>query len=240
MVTAMSMLTVIMLLLLVAFISPVAQLLLAQARRARARQRIARAHMTQVVDLVLRMETVASYGLPIFHYISLPLTEEVVRDIRRTTPDAPLDLLVHLPPGVVVGAEAIARALLTHGGTVTLVVPRHAYSGGLLLALAADRVLLSEGALVGAVDLQVEGPAAARILLDRLRSPRAPLALGPLPATHWQRDQPLGPVELRQLGLQVDTELSDEWRRYLALFRQPRPGHTRPFLVRLPPTARRP
>jgi Serine dehydrogenase proteinase len=235
----MSILTVLMLVVLVGFISPVAQLLTLQVRRAQGRRRLGRTRSSQVVDVVYRMETLAFFGVPAVRYVSLPLTGEVLRSLGETPATVPLDLLVHLPPGVIIGAEAIAGAMLAHAGRVTLVVPRQAFSGGLLLALAADEVLMAEEAQVGAIETQVEGRAAAQVLLDRLHSSRVPLDLGMPMAPSWQRDQPLSAADLQGLGLRVSTELPDEWRHHLALFRQPEPGHTWPVLVQLPSSARR-
>ena len=239
MVTTMSVLTVFLLFVGAGFISPVAQLLALQLRRARRRRRIGHARSSRVVDLVYRIETVAFYGLPAVRYVCVPLTREVLRDLDGVPATASLDVLVHLPPGVVIGLEAVAHALLAHPGKVTLVVPRQAFSGGLILALAADEVLMAEDARIGAVDMQLEGRAVASLLLDRLGSPRGPLDLRPPAAPLWRRDQPLDAAELRELGLRVSTELPEEWRRHLALFRQPEAGRTRPFLVQLPPSARR-
>jgi hypothetical protein len=221
------------------FLSPMIQLLGVATRRARLRRRIARARETKVIDIVHNMETVAIFGVPLVHWISAPLTRETARAVRQVPPALPLDLVVHVPAGIALGAEAVCRALLQRTGKVTLIVPQYALSGALLLALAADEILMDEEAALGALDLRVDGRAAAGILLERTRSPRIPLRLQHFP-TGWRRDQPLNADDLRQLGFNVSTELPHDLRRYLTLFRQPPHERPWPFLIRLPESARRP
>jgi len=221
------------------FLSPLIQLLGVAARRARLRRRIARARGTKQIDVVHHMETAAVFGVPFVHWVSFPLTRETARAVAQVPPARPLDLAVHVPAGIALGAEAVCRALLPRTGKVTLIVPQYALSGALLLALAADEILMDEEAALGALDLRVDGRAAAGILLERTHSPRVPLQLQPFPGG-WRRDQPLNVDVLRQLGFTVSTELPPDLRRYLTLFRQPPRERPWPFLIRLPESARRP
>ena len=225
--------------LIVMLLTPVVQLLWVQARRALLRRRIARARGTRIVDIVHGMEAVAFYGVPVVHWVSLPLTHETQRDIAAVPPARPLDLVVHLPGGIALGADAIARALLAHPGKVTLVVPQYALSSALLLALAADEVLMSEEAALGAFDVRADGRVAADILLERQHSPRTPLQPPQFPAD-WQRSRTLNVTELRELGIAVSTELPRDLQRYLTLYRQPSRRGAWPFLIRLPASVRRP
>jgi ClpP class serine protease len=64
----------------------------------------------------------------------------------------------------VLAAEQIASALAAHEGPVTVYVPHYAMSGGTLIALAADRIVLSPSAVLGPVDPQLGEYAAASIL----------------------------------------------------------------------------
>ncbi len=195
------------------FLSPMIQLLGVAARRARLRRRIARARGTNVVDVVHHMETVAVFGVPLVHWVSVPLTRETARTVTQAPTAQPLDLVVHVPAGIALGAEAVCRALLPHTGKVTLIVPQYALSGALLLALAADEILMDEEAALGALDLRVDGRAAAGILLERTRSPRARQLLQPFPAD-WKRDRVLNAEDLRELGFSVNTDLPPDLRRY--------------------------
>jgi len=62
----------------------------------------------------------------------------------------------------VLAAEQIAEALVRHKGKVTIFVPHYAMSGGTLIALAADEIVMDENAVLGPVDPQLgQFPAAS-------------------------------------------------------------------------------
>jgi ClpP class serine protease len=67
----------------------------------------------------------------------------------------PIDLILHTPGGLVLATEQIAMALCRHPGKVTVFVPHYAMSGGTLLALAADEIVMDENAVMGPVDPQL-------------------------------------------------------------------------------------
>lgn len=235
----MSLYTVFGLLVLVAFVSPVVQAGWVHARRARALRSLGRERGARVVPFVHHVETIAFCGVPVVRYISVPLGCELLRDLTTIPRDTPVDLLVHLPPGLITDAEVVARVLAARSGRVTLVVPEQACSGGLLLALAADEVLMGEEARIGAVDLKLEGGAAGEVLRAR-RSEQAAMLLARMRARTWRHDEPLAPAELRECGVKVRTALGQEWTRCLARFPQPEAGRTGPVLLRLPSSVRRP
>ena len=58
----------------------------------------------------------------------------------------------------------IARAIRRRKGKVTAFVPHYAMSGGTLIALAADEIVMSEDAVIGPVDPQLGQQPAASIL----------------------------------------------------------------------------
>lgn len=59
-------------------------------------------------------------------------------------------------------AEQIALALCRHSAKVTVFVPHYAMSGGTLIALAADEIVMDENAVLGPIDPQIgELPAAS-------------------------------------------------------------------------------
>src|SRR5207237_8661033 len=69
---------------------------------------------------------------------------------------------LHDPGGRVWAVTQIAVAIFKSKGSVTVFVPHYAMSGGTLLALAADEIVMSEHAVLGPVDPQLgEYPAAA-------------------------------------------------------------------------------
>ena len=103
-------------------------------------------------------------GFPVVRYIDVNDSEEVLRAVHLTDPDVPLDLVLHTPGGLVLAATQIARAVLRHKSKVTVFVPHYAMSGGTLIALAADEIIMCEHAVLGPVDPQLgERPASSII-----------------------------------------------------------------------------
>jgi len=103
-------------------------------------------------------------GFPLARYIDMDDAEKVLYAIRTTPPDKPIDLILHTPGGLVIAAVQIARALKAHVGRVTVFVPHFAMSGGTLLALAADEIVMSPHAVLGPIDPQINGLPAASII----------------------------------------------------------------------------
>src|SRR3982075_3673088 len=134
---------------------------------------IERHRNSRVILLVHRQETMSILGFPVFRYIDVNDSEEVLRAIHLTDPAVPLDLVLHTPGGLVLASLQIARALHKHQGKVTAFVPHYAMSGGTLIALAADEIVMSEYAVLGPVDPQLGQYPAASILKAVARKPVA-------------------------------------------------------------------
>lgn len=113
---------------------------------------------SRVITMIHRQETMSLLGLPIARYIDIEDSEQVLRAIRLTPPEMPIDIILHTPGGLVLAAEQIASALKRHKGNVTVFVPHYAMSGGTLLALAADEIVMDPDAVLGPVDPQLGGP----------------------------------------------------------------------------------
>jgi ClpP class serine protease len=97
-------------------------------------------------------------------HIDLDDAESVLRAIRETTPGKTIEIILHTPGGLVLAASQIARALSDHDGRVVAVVPHYAMSGGTLIALAADEIVLDAHAALGPVDPQLgQFPAASLV-----------------------------------------------------------------------------
>ncbi len=121
---------------------------------------------SRVIVLIHRQETMSFLGFPILRYIDIDDSEEVIRAIHMTDPDMPLDLILHTPGGLVLAAFQIAHAVRMHRGRITVFVPHYAMSGGTLIALAADEIVMEEHAVLGPVDPQIgEYPAASLVKL---------------------------------------------------------------------------
>ena len=137
---------------------------LLELRRVRALAALQQARGTRVIALIHRQETVGLLGVPIFRYIDIEDSEAILRGIRTTPDETPIDLILHTPGGLVLAAEQIAYALRSHAAKVTVIVPHYAMSGGTLIALAADEILMDEAAVLGPVDPQLGDLPAASIV----------------------------------------------------------------------------
>lgn len=151
-------------LLMLATLQPVIRQRLLEASRQRLIARIERQRGSRVILLVHRQETMGLLGFPIMRYIDVNDSEQVLRAIKMTEPDMPIDLVLQTPGGLILAASQIARAIRLHQGKVTVVVPHYAMSGGTLIALAADQILMSPHAVLGPVDPQINQLPAASIL----------------------------------------------------------------------------
>jgi ClpP class serine protease len=119
---------------------------------------------SRVIGLIHRQETMAFLGFPIARYIDIEDSEAVLRAIQLTDPGVPIDLILHTPGGLVLAASQIADALKAHPSRVTVFVPHYAMSGGTLLALASDEIVMAPHAVLGPVDPQLGQHPAASLL----------------------------------------------------------------------------
>jgi ClpP class serine protease len=145
-------------------LQPVFRQKLLEFNRMRTLTRFEKKRESRVIALVHRQETMSLLGFPLMRYIDVHDSEEVLRAIKLTDHDVPLDLLVHTPGGLVLAAGQIAKALRRHQGKVTVFVPHYAMSGGTLIALAADEIVMDPNAVLGPVDPQIGSSPAASIL----------------------------------------------------------------------------
>jgi len=135
-----------------------------EAMRARKIAQIEGRRNSRVILLIHRQETMRLLGFPVARYIDINDSEEILRAIQMTDADVPLDIVLHTPGGLVLAALQVARALGTHKAKVTVFVPHYAMSGGTLIALAADEIVMCEHSVLGPIDPQLgESPAASLI-----------------------------------------------------------------------------
>jgi ClpP class serine protease len=143
---------------------PAVQRRMLEAARIRLIHEIENKRNSRVIALIHRQETMALLGFPIFRYIDIEDSEEVLRAIKLTDDQVPIDLILHTPGGLVLAAEQIAHALCRHPAKVTVFVPHYAMSGGTLISLAANEIVMDENAVLGPVDPQLGDQPAASIL----------------------------------------------------------------------------
>ncbi|OAQ20587.1 SDH family Clp fold serine proteinase [Thermosulfurimonas dismutans] len=145
-------------------LQPVLRQRLLEAARQRMIAKIEKMRGSRVILLVHRQETMSLLGFPIMRFIDINDSEQVIRAIHMTDPDVPIDIILHTPGGLVLAALQIARAVKKHPAKVTAFVPHYAMSGGTLIALAADEIVMDEHAVLGPVDPQLGQFPAASIL----------------------------------------------------------------------------
>jgi len=125
---------------------------------------------SRLIVLVHRQETMSLLGFPVFRYINIEDSEEIIRAIQMTDPSLPIDLVLHTPGGLELASYQIAHAIKHRPGTVTVHVPHYAMSGGTLIALAADEIVMGDHAVLGPVDPQIgEYPAASLVKLVQVK-----------------------------------------------------------------------
>ena len=119
---------------------------------------------TRVIALAHRQETMRLLGFPVVRYIDMDDSEDITRAIHETDPATPIDVVLQTPGGLVLAALQIARALDRHPAKVTVLVPHLAMSGGTLIAMAANEIVISPHAVLGPIDPQVGSFPAASLM----------------------------------------------------------------------------
>jgi len=140
-------------------------------KRAQAIRAIERKRGTRVITMIHRQETRSLFGFSVSRHIDLEDAQTIIAAIKETPTDRPIDLILHTPGGIVLAAMQIARAVEAHPAKVTVLVPVYAMSGGTLIALAADEIVLGEFSVLGPIDPQIVGLPAASIVRARDSKP---------------------------------------------------------------------
>jgi len=103
-------------------------------------------------------------GFPLLRFIDVHDSEAVIRAIHLTDPSVPVDIVLHTPGGLALAAYQIARAIRDHPAKVTVFIPHYAMSGGTLIALAADEIVMCRHSVLGPIDPQINMQPAASIM----------------------------------------------------------------------------
>ena len=151
----------------VLFLTVIAPLMRQRAlMAARGRRLVAlqRSRGSRVITIIHRQEQIGLFGVPLVRFIDIDDSEQVLRAIRQTPDETPIDLVLHTPGGLVLAAEQIAHAVRAHPAQVTVLVPHYAMSGGTLIALAANEIRMDPHAVLGPVDPQLGDMPAASIM----------------------------------------------------------------------------
>lgn len=243
-------------------------------RRAVYTQQLRRSRGSRIITLIHRQESTGLLGLFQRNFINIEDSEQVLRAIRSTPPDVPIDLILHTPGGLVLASEQIARALQKHPARTAVFVPHYAMSGGTMIALAANELWMDEHAVVGPIDPQLGSyPAAsilkvveqkskdeiddatlimadmarkamrqvedtvAELLADKFDETQARNLARTLTEGRWTHDYPIRCDQLREMGVQVHTDLPEPIYRLMDLY--PQPSGRRPSVTYSPLPASR-
>lgn len=160
----MDLLNVFWIFLIIASLVPVINKKIIETSRLRLLREIEQKRGTRAIALIHRQESMNFLGFPMARYIDIQDSEEVLRAIKLTDPKIPIDIILHTPGGLVLATEQIANALCKRTGDVTVFVPHYAMSGGTMIALASDQIVMDENAVLGPVDPQLGQFPAASIL----------------------------------------------------------------------------
>jgi len=150
--------------LMIISLQPVIRQKMLESSRLRLMGKMENERKSRVIVLIHRQETMSLLGFPIMKYIDINDSEAVLRAIKMTDADTPIDIIIHTPGGLVLASEQIAKAIKKHPAKVTVFIPHYAMSGGTLIALGADEIVMDENAVLGPVDPQLGQYPAASIL----------------------------------------------------------------------------
>lgn len=140
-------------------------------RREQAIRKIEKARGSRVITMIHRQEKRSLFGVNVSRMIDLEDAQSIISAIKSTPDDTPIDLIIHTPGGLVIAAMQIARAVEAHPAKVTVFVPIYAMSGGTLIALAADEIVMGEFSMLGPIDPQIIGISAASVVAARDAKP---------------------------------------------------------------------
>ena len=158
---------------IVSTLQPLLQARYQQMQRARQIAAIEKERGSRVITMIHRQETRWLFSVPVSRMIDLEDAQQIIPAIKETPADTPIDLILHTPGGMVLAAMQIARAVNAHPAKVTVHVPVYAMSGGTLIALAADEIVMDSFSVLGPIDPQLAGLPAASFVEVRAVKPIA-------------------------------------------------------------------
>jgi len=142
------------LLFLYAIIYPQSQIKQIRLRRMAKLKAMEKSHGCKVLTMIHRREAISLLGLPAYQYIDEEDAEQILRWIRKYK-DYPLELILHTPGGQLHSSIQIARALRRHPKNTKVIIPHYSMSGGTIIALAANEIVMDKDAVIGPIDPQI-------------------------------------------------------------------------------------
>jgi ClpP class serine protease len=230
------------------FVSQALQPYWLSAARTQVLKRFQDERKSRVIGLIHRQDTVSLLGFPVASYINIDDSEAVLRAIRLTPPDQPIDVILHTPGGLVLAAEQISRALAEHKGKEIVMDPNAVLGPvdpqiGQLPAASIAKVLefkkpqqASDLALILA-DMANKARAqvtsfVADSLLKHYPKDKARELATILSEGRWTHDFPITVQGARSLGIQVSTDMPHTVYDLMDLY--PQAGGGRPSVLYVP------
>ncbi|RJR32282.1 hypothetical protein C4569_00040 [Candidatus Parcubacteria bacterium] len=96
--------------------------------------------------------------------IDIENSEAILDELRSVPESKAIDIIIHTPGGFAIAAEQIALALAEHKSEITAFIPHYALSGGTLIAVAANKIVMDKNAFLGRIDPQLIGFPAASLV----------------------------------------------------------------------------
>ncbi|ENN95660.1 hypothetical protein J422_06608, partial [Methanocaldococcus villosus KIN24-T80] len=161
-------------------------------------------------------------------------------------------------------------ALKEHPAETRVIIPHYAMSGGTLIALAADKIIMDKNAVLGPVDPQLgQYPAVSileaycmkgeklndetlilvdiarkaikqmeefvyNLLKDKYGEEKAKKIAKILSNGKWTHDYPLTVQKLKEIGIEVDTNVPKKVYELLDLYPQPRGAKPSVYYIPIP------
>jgi hypothetical protein len=181
-------------LLFVFFIAPAVGSWRLQLLRENAIRRLEERRGSRVIVLIHHQESINVLGIPLVRYIDVEDSEEILKAIRFTDNNAPIDFVLHTPGALVLAASQIAQQAFSQAPSVR--------RGGrkvpeLEINRPEDRVRVHNDLICRQCDecssrhrvMRDENGSLARMPFDRLdtRVPFAVLTASPILDRRWQR-----------------------------------------------------
>ncbi|WP_269851672.1 SDH family Clp fold serine proteinase [Methanosarcina horonobensis] len=139
---------------LYAIIYPQSQLKKIRMQRVAKIKAMEKRHGYKVLTMIHRREAISYFGLPAYQFIDEEDAEQILSWIRKYR-NYPLELILHTPGGQLHASIQIARALKNHPEKTRVLIPHYSMSGGTIIALAADEIVMDKDAVIGPIDPQV-------------------------------------------------------------------------------------
>ena len=132
--------------------------------------------------------------------------------------EQPLTLILHTPGGVMTATETIVEYLRSKFSGIEVIVPVYAMSGGTMIAMAADRIIMGRQSQLGPIDSQFSmpqgGSMSATSILAQFERAKKEIAQDKTAAAAWAPIlATIGPslIQSAQNALDCGQQMVEKW-----------------------------